>query len=595
MTRSRSIAVFSTCALSGAAAIWLNHAAPPSLIDAAKCPGLLELTASLAATSRPNLPLATVLGAWHLAAVALTAAFTALAVWRCTQSLPSVMAIGLVAGASPLMLPSLAPAGATALAVGAAWWFAALGTGRVGVTAAGALFAAITPAMALPMALLTGAVVRRRAGVRSAAIAVAACLAGAAIALVLLPALPGSAAMQESLGCMIPSPTNALTAAFQARAALSNIGPLALALSALGLFAALFNVVASDVTTVSNRRQRLYLAATGLVAIALAAQWPAPNSVRAFAPLIVGLWLLIGRGLGELVGQTGTRRAGGLAVMVVLVAINLEPRVNARPSAAQDRRPLGHELLSRRDLQSILYALPSDSALVAEDAVTDILLRSLSASLTRSHRHFIVAERTPDAIARVRSVGRVFAFPRAQSELQLRGVHFVDGLTPPVPGIAEIAEILPCSTLTTTWLSVPAVTGRTQLAFVTDSDDARGPIVLYTSGPGPIEASPVEWPKLALRGFYTRRYDLAEPVAQRSLAEEIAADNAPAGHVALTGPKLARTELWRVPGAPASLMIEFSSPASTALAAQLPRGAGPVRLCPAFPFATTAFVAPVGR
>ena len=250
--------------------------------------------------------------------------------------------------------------------------------------------------------------------------------------------------------------------------------------------------------------------------------------------------------------------------------------------------PLGHDTLTRRHFQALLYQLPPGSALVAEDAVSDVLLRSLSASLRRSRNGISVVPRTSGAVGIARANERVFALPRAQTELQQQGVRFVEGLAPAVPGVAEVAAVAPCELLTTTWQTAATAAGVTRLAIVAGNDDARGPVVIFTGGPRAIDATAIGWPVLARRGFYTRSYDRARPERKQGLLDELIYDGAPADPPAVNADYVARTELWRVPGAPHSLMFELSSPATSVLASQLSRGTGPIELCPVFPYTVSA-------
>ena len=153
-----------------------------------------------------------------------------------------------------------------------------------------------------------------------------------------------------------------------------------------------------------------------------------------------------------------------------------------------------------------------------------------------------------------------------------------------------MAAVLPCDVTGKTWQTARAVSGVTKLALVADSDDAQGPLVVYVGGPLPMEATPLGWPPLALRGFYTWRYDRPILPGRLTLPQEIANDAAPAQHPAVTAPNVTRTELWRVPGAPLALTIEWSSPPTAAVAAELARATGTLKLCPVFPFDVRGFV-----
>ncbi len=591
MTRSRATAVLGACALGGAAALWLNINSHPPIADAAETPGLLELAASLAAMARPTVALSTMLIAWHGVAVFAAAMLSALAVWRFSRSLPAAAAMGVVAAASPLMFPSLAPPDVMAIAAAAATACAILGSGIIGPIAGLMAVGAIAPSLILPNAILCWWITRRTAGrgreLKSFAAGSACFIAGSAVVLA-NPSLPGQSATLAGLRVMMPSGALAAHALSLTTSVVVGMGPLALALAALGLFVSISEARQSA----APDRTRWAVPTIGFLAGACAAALgPGADPIRTFAPFVVAAWILMGRGLAEILRRSAGRwrSVGGIAIAAILVGINVSPRVHRAPTASDAPVPLGHDTLTRRHFQELLYQLPPGSALVSEDAISDILLRSLSTSLRRSRNGISVVPRTSDAVGIARANERVFALPRAQTELQQRGVRFVEGLVPSVPGVAEVAALAPCDLLTTTWQTLAAAAGVTRLAIVAGNDDARGPVVIFTGGPRAIDATAIGWPALALRGFYTRSYDRARPERKQGLLDELIYDGAPADLEAVNADYVARTELWRVPGAPRALTFELSAPAASVLASQLSRGTGPIEICPVFPYAVSAF------
>jgi len=589
MARSPKAAVVGMCVLSGAVAFWLNAHAEAPVVDASRTPGLLELVASLAAVARPALPLAKVLAAWHQIAIVSAAGFTALAVFLLTRSVTAGAAIGLVAAASPLMLPALAPPDATALAVSAAAMSAIVGGSAFGASITLMIVAAVVPPLIVPNIALSGLLAfgspqRRLLRVFAAAMLFVLVPAALVLALPAMPGEPFTAALRASLRW----PADLRAAAQFIVAVLSSAGPLTLALAAFGAFAMAFGEIRAFLPAGAVRRT---LAIGFPVAACVAACVPGVDRARVLAPLVVTLWLLAGAGIAELVSRSrdSRYRAGGLAIAVIFVAVDVTPRINPPPSAAEQRPRLGHESLTRQHFQELLYQIPTDAALVDDDAVTSVLLRSLGGSLERAHKSIRIVARTSDDVATAKNLSRVFAMPRAQTELQERGVRLVDDAAPPVPGLAEVAAVVPCDALTTTWRSIPSATGVTRLAFVAGNNEARGPIVVYTGGLAAIDTTAINWPALAMRGFYTRSYDRAQPERRQGLADEVANDGAPADAPAVNASNVARTELWRVPGAPQALMFALSSPSTAVVATQLARGTGPIQLCPVFPFPVRAF------
>lgn len=590
MNRSRATAVFGICALSGTVAIWLNHHAPFLLTDATSCTGALEWAASMTASARPDVPIAAALILWSRVALFAAAALSALAAWRFTQSLIGSATIGIMVAASPLMLPALAPPSVAAIAVAAAVWCAAFGGGVVGVLVGLTTASAIAPGLGLPTAVLCWAIARRRGGPWLALAAAGACLAVTAGVMLATPALPGQTPATETLRCMLPNRANAgaLTGAFST--VFSGVGPFALSLGAFGLFAWISERIHADGLS-GWTSDRATLAWGWPAAACLTVLFIPSDPLRALAPLMVGFWLLIGRGIAEIVGLGGSgwRRRTAVALMPVLfVAINVQTRLRAPSEIFETPVPMGHDQLTRRDFRALLSELPSGSGLVAEDAVTGVLLQSLSGSLHRAGVALEIVPSSAPAVDVARQTKRVFALPRAQVQLQTRGVRLLDGLTPAVPGVAEVADVRPCVNALGSWQTVTAPQGATTMALVSDEEAARGPMALYVGGAAEIVVSPEAWPHLTERGFYTRRYDLVNPAARQALAGEVATDGAPSQHAAVTAAHVTRTELWRVPKGPRTLVISFSTSPMAALMKQLPQATGTVRLCPTFPFTVRA-------
>jgi hypothetical protein len=590
MTRSRVTAVAGASALSGAAALWLGIAAHPQAVDAASTPGLLELTASLAASAWPSVALGSIFNLWHDVAAVAAAILCALAVWRFTNSVVASTAIGLVAAASPWTAPSLAPPDATALVVAAATLVALLGRGFAGAAVGLTLAGAIAPPMILPNAVLCWWTVRRKAndGRPWKAVFVAALSVIVAGALTLaLPSLPGGA--DTGAFDAIARPVNTISAGLHPIVDVFwRVGPLGLALAAFGALALFPGTAARDEST-RLRLSQTALAVAFAAAAGVAAFFAGAEPPRVMAPVALAVWLLIGLGISELVALPGgARGAAGIVVAAVLVGIHMEPRLNPPPTAADQRASLGHSALTERRFQQLLYQIPPDSELVSEDAVTDVLLRSLSRSIERSRSGLKVVPRVARDIAQALGSARVFALPRAQSELLARGVQFVAVPAAAGSGIAEAVKVVPCDLVTTAWRPSSSAVGMTRLAMVAGDDEARGPIVIYAGAPVPVEAGAIDWPRLALRGFDSRPYERANPELRQSLSGEVVSDGAPADHAAVNDAFAVRTELWRVPGAPRALIFELSSPAASVIAEQLARGTGPIQLCPVFPFTVNA-------
>jgi hypothetical protein len=587
MRRLPSAAILGIGAFSGAMAVWLNQHAGVPLVDAASCPGALELTAALAAAVRPTTPIAgTLVAAGHVA-MFLAAAMSTLAVWRFTQSIVASATVGIAMAASPLLLPSLAPPSAVALAVAAAtWWAASVNRRGIGVFAGLICASAIAPSLGLPTALLCGALARRH-GRWQALAAAGICIVITAGAVLATPPLPGHTPMAEALRCVVPSQPNVSAFGDALSFVLGGIGPLALSFAALGLFA--FAIDRPMHGRVAERILDRGMLAYGWPAAACLSILLSPSDpLRTLAPVLIGFWVLVGRGIADTVnrpGFGGFRRSAAALLPLVLVGVVLQTKLRPPSDADEVPQPLGHERLTQRDFRALLSQLPPDSALVAEDAITDVILRSVSRSLLHAQVMLDVVPATESGLASTSRSNRVFALPRTQRKLQTRGVRFTEGLAPAVPGVAEVAEVVPCTIARSDWHTAPSAQGATRLALVSDAEAARGPMAVYLGGPAPVDVTPVDWAPLSRRGFFTHRYDLSRPAEREDLAREVANDAAPPGDAALTAAYVTRTELWRVPGAAHDLVVEVSSPPASALIEQLPRATGTVRLCRVFPFA----------
>lgn len=583
---------------SGATAAWINRAGLPPLMDATGCPGLLELAATLTASARPTQPIAAALLAWDAAAAVAAAALLSLAVWRFTASLTAAAGLGVVAAASPLLAPSIAPPGVSAsLAIAAGTWIAVLSGDRVvsvaAVVAGLALASAVAPSLTIPAALLCWLVARRRSSRVLAIAAVAVPLTAVAVVALSVPALPGQPTNGVS-ACVVPDVVRLGEVIGGVAATVGSVGPLLDALAVLGLFTILTSgpsahpPLADGAATLGLARGARVLLWGWPAAAAVATASQAADPARALAPLLVTLWLVGGVGLGEVSRRAGSawrRSAVAAAMLGVLVFVHAMPRIRAQPSAAAPPVPLGHSDLSRRDIVLLLSRMPAGAALVSEDAVTDVLLRSIGRDLGRAGISVAVLPRTPEAIAAALATKPVVLLPRAQGDLQVRGVELGDESGPVVPGAARAIRVVPCAAATESWQPVQLSGGTRTFALVSDDESARGPLEIYVGGPEPMETRALEWPRLARRGLYADTYDRSRPDEREALAAESSGEGTASDAPAITAPHVSRVGVWRVPGAPLALAIEFSTPPSAVLIRQRPGTIGSVRLCHSFPFA----------
>ncbi len=574
---------------SGAGGVWLI-ARPPALALPPPCPGVAELAAAGLARLGPTLAV----GAWMPAANLIIAglaiaAFVALAA-HVSRSRVAAAATGLAFAFLPAMRPRLVPFQGleTLIAVltVAAFVRAARNdtpTAR-GWTMAGLVTTALlTPALALPLALLAGAFALRpaRPGRRRpvwSGLAAGAGLLLAAVGVVLL--MPGLPSQPSALPCLVPAHFGSAGVASPLREWVSAAGPYAAGLAVLGAF-----VARAGATRARNWHLLAYV-----LAPLVAGTWTSGGG--ASAPVLVGLWLLPAIGLAELIGgqRRVVGRVGVLTFAILLPALHLVPD-RAREAPAMSL--LGHDCLTLDGFERILAAVPDGGTLVTEDAVTDLYLRA-----ARPHpgRLTVVPRDLLALNQRAATTGRIlFALPWSQATLPLAGFTLVDPASGPMAGLKQARAVGACRVATSDWRDLADVTGSASLGVVAPGPTDRGPAVLYAESDRPFVAHPVDWSPATERGFFATVYDRTVAADARRLAGDEIDDAVPAEHRPDAAPYVLRLEVWRIPAAPLALRVALGAPAARVVAHARPGADGRLFVCPAPVSATSAFRPAVSR
>jgi hypothetical protein len=539
--------------------------------------------------------------------VAALAAFVEL-VCRRTRSTPIAAATGLAVGLSPLFTATLSPPWeAAAFGICAA---AALLTGSRFASRSGSSYALLffslaillTGALLVPSwlvvaasgAFLTGVIAWRLTGVIAwrglnrpgrwtAGITAAAGLTLLALVILNLSrpdVLSGSSSWRALAACALPQPSATRTMVF-VRTIGWWFGPFALALAVLGAFV--------EVPQAGWRRSML-TAGIGLACLVLASG-PQMNAQVALAPSAVALWWLAASGLDQIVNAMGRgpfRRVA--AALVLLLLPTLEDSRRITEERDDWVRPRGHERQTLHQMRAMLDFVPQDARFVEEDSTVDVLLRASVFGGRRRSKPFTVVAAQPDAIAHALVGGSVYAFPRRQEDLSLRG-FVIEPLTAAVlrrdegpqaiVGLAAITATRPCRIAGDTWADLTGASGR--IAISADSETARGPVVIYLGGATAVEPRPDGWPPRTTRGFRFFTFDQLTGTHSDRLRGEARDTGLTSEHSVLAEPFVIRLTLHRTPRAPLALAVVLGASFPIGVAKLEPGGAnvGHLTVCDA--------------
>ncbi len=558
---------------------------PPHLTDPASCPGLLEWTTIAVASSR--VPLATFITWLNTAGVFV--AIVALTRWiqRASDTPLAAASVSIAAAVTVVTAPALAPSHVLAIgAASAAWiaWDAAVATRRALPRAiawlAFALTAAIAPPLAIPLACVgvwltwqTTNPSRRVPRLAAAAVAAVAVISWPLWLSSAIPDLPGRESAPTS--CLLPQAFSIRHAAAAVTEAFRGTGPAPFALVLVGAF---------SLWHVAGRAAAWPFAAFALLPIAVSAGSAADPS-RVFAPAIAAFWWIVAVGLRETLASLTARRswrAGAWAIALILPVLQWSHR-STLPLSAFDQ-PRGHDTLTRRDAAHLIGALPSQSTIVIDDAISELLLRS-SARIARDSGKVVIAiPRDGRQATQAAASGRLFAMPRAQFELQHQGLTRVASAEAGIAGVVAFERAGACADVDLRWREAPDLARSTRLAVVADRADARGPILIYLGSSTALNPHPLDWPEWSLRGYYANSYDRSNERDRGELERHQANDPAPSDHRVFGFPFVTRLELWRVPNGPMILPLGLGSAPQAALTrGTTPGDEGALRLCPSFP------------
>jgi hypothetical protein len=558
------------------AAVLLIRGRAVELANPPACPGLLELASITMVRLSPNLRVGQLFQALQAAViVAALAAFVEL-VGRLTRTLAVAAAIGLAVGLSPLFAATLSPpweAAAFGICATAALLASSRFAHRDGsswvlvlvsfaILLTGALLVPPWLAVAAGGAFVTGALVAPR--ISRAKRCAAGTTAAAALTLIAIvisnlsrpDVLAGSSSWQALASCALPRPSAA-----RAMGHLSTIawwfGPFALALAGLGAF--------REVPRAGWRRT-LLTAGTGLLCLVLASS-AGMSAPVALAPSAVALWWLAASGLTQLVDAMGRGRAPRVAAAIVLLLL---PTLEASRRVGEERddrvQPRGHEAQTLRQMTRLLDVVEENASFVEEDSTVDVLLRASVFGGHRKGKSFAVIAPRPDVVARARVDRAVYAFPRRQEDLNLRGfvieplrtagVRRVGG-SQEIEGLAAITGRRRCQLIGNAWADLTGASGR--IALSADSEAARGPVVIFLGGASSAQPAPDGWSRRTLRGFGVLAFDQRMGTHAARLRAEARDEGLAGDHPVLAEPFVVSLTLHRTPRAPLALAVALGT------------------------------------
>jgi hypothetical protein len=540
---------------------------PLSLADPIACPGAFELAAIIASRTWRQMPLGSVLVVINTIVIGFALLLLARAVYSATSKVFVAIAITLVAAASAYFAPALAPTSAAVVLLTLAAWMNAARPRAV--LALLALLAATTMPLAVPATIVAVLLERKRGPITSAVSAIV-ILASVAIVQFAMPQGPSSPGPAQLLRCAVPlSVVTATSDLFRTLLSITAGNVLISALAALGL-------MSLERLPHNTHRALLILILAGLWGIGVAPSVSAP----AIGPLLIAFWLLAAAGLSQIweaLGATAGRKTGAVALTLAIVALQGLSAIGRQSTSAVTD---GHDKVSLTMMTAFIGALPRGAALVEEDAVTDLLTRSLPSRMRASDR-FRTVRRDRESITEALARGPVVALPRAQRVLQLLGFELSDGA---LAGLAQVRQAHACTPqLGPSASPIPFTTERQALTLVADDENSYDQIVIVLTGDLPIPVSAINWSAEAMRGIHGRMFDRTVPVDRTDFDTELhsygLSSSVPTSRYAT------RIEAWRVPGAPLALPIAIGTNAEFGVAKRL--GTTPeqrLRLCPSIPY-----------
>jgi hypothetical protein len=584
----------------------LLRARPLELLPPTRCPGLLEVSASLAFRAAPDVAAATVFGVMTVVCLSAGLALFVLLARRADIGTTAAAAAALGVGLGPMLPSALAPptaaaavavcAGAGLLVCGALHRRRAVRHTLLVSAPTCAIAGLLVPSWIFGLALGCGAtvLVRNRGSARGwiGALVGASAVAGGAVAVLTLApfeSLSGGSTGERVAACVLPSLSVGRLP--QAIAAVSSsVGPFVLALALLGAYQ----------TLRSRRRWTRFLPVAVLAGLFGLSAAALPPDLLA-TPCAIALWFLAAAGLQTILETRPHTAPYRVAGALLLVAV---PVLQATRSGAEERddrmRPIGHESATLRKVTAFISNASPGAAFVEEDASFDALLRAALLPSRRPSRRVSVVPQDPERVRATLAAQPVQVFPLARTYLTLRGfsaaphpvsVRIGHDLVK-MGGMALLTGSKPCQVVTEHWLDLPDGFPAGRVALVASAEVAHGPISLVLGGTMNLQASPDGWPPRATRGFRMTSFDTRSPRSATQLRQQARDLGWPDRDPIFDLPIVLDLALHRTPRAPLALPITISGPFQLAASSRLstPNDGGTLSLCDADP----ATVAPFG-
>lgn len=570
------------------------------------CAGLLESIGAGVARLAPALPI----GSWFALSNALTSIVAlllfAMVAFAASRTWIAAIAATAAFATLPMFTPVLAPLATAGIAIAGVTWLSLLRSRRdradgdrrlrLWTWCTLLLAALVAPGLTWPLALVAGwhaatlgrdrpsvqaMGLRTRALERWSLIVASAGLLALGSWLFQLfvvprlpPSLPGA-----TVACLLPGPAAFRDVVDSARWVILSAGPFAAALAMLGAF---------------SRRAAFRDARIGpLVAYAVAplavVAWPSADADagKLLGPSLVACWALAGIGLGELIRACGSRLPGRLAASALVLLLPGFQLLRLPPRTPAALIPQGQDELSRTTMRSLLDVMPDRTVLVAEDAITDVLLRSLDGMWQRARKTlYVVARDAPTLAEWLRAADApAFALPGAQADLQYLGFQLSEAtLFAGVAGLAQVRVGGTCRPLGAAWHRAPDLARSATFAVVAQDDRSRDSIVIFAAADRPLNPRAHDWPGATTRGFLWDAYDLDRDADKGRLASAGSADQL--RHESIHAHRyVLRFVLHWMPDAPRVLAVDVGNPPDEVVG-RIDSNDARQRfvLCPAFPY-----------
>jgi len=543
------------------------------LASSVRCAAALELLSILVVRASPSLAIGSLFAFLHMAAVTFAFGVFAELAYRASGSLLIAAALTTALGISqpfgnafspPWTAAAFGACAAVALALyslfqvtadSAAWRRSA-----IRVSAALVATAAIVPAWTVPCGVIAFATAWRgfatRSAVYRAATATAAAFVVAAPAMLVAKTVNATGPVPWST--CVWSASNPLDRMTALVAVIDASGPLVLALSALGAYAAAC-------------RAGVPRTSFGVGIVALATIWLLGTSLAdrvVGLPILVAVWFMAAAGVREMYVTALNRRAVVSALLLAVVPLLQFSRSriaerdwSAEAHGAKAEGFSGPKVagVSLSQIRRLLNLVPDRATLVEEDASVDLLVRAAEFGRLPP-KSLATVPATRRGVTAALERGRVYAFPLGQHELSLRGFAMdVAGLPADSHGLATVTSARSCVEITRTWVDLDSIGVDGRVSLVADAAHGVGPVVIYFSGENGYTPGPDGWPSELVAGFALQMFDRNDP-AHAARMEAEAASAGLRDHPVFAAPYVARLTLSRHPHAPLALPVVLGPP-----------------------------------